>query len=285
MTGFLQNLLVIIVKYNCSLEECDSFNSLQLIAEKEKQTIHIYVYDNSVVSESIRDYQKMVIQYRHNPKNPGVSKAYNEGVAFAKLTNKKWVLLLDQDTVLPVGIMKNYEEALRNNKAIKLFAPILKLKSGKIFSPSRYRFKRGFFISSITSGIHSLFNLAPVNSGIMVEVEAFIKVGGYNEAVQLDFSDFQFIERFRKLDKNFFVLNTECIQDFSDNEVSYESQLQRFKFYCSGALHIENKSFIDWAQYNVVILARAARLSLRYKTFNFVGLYLRKFLFASKSLG
>ena len=41
-------------------------------------------------------------------------------------------------------------------------------------------------------------------------VTSFIKAGGYKEDVSLDFSDFQFIERLKRVTKNFIVLNIEC---------------------------------------------------------------------------
>ena len=41
------------------------------------------------------------IHYISDPTNPGVSKAYNVGFELARQLNKKWLLLLDQDTVFP----------------------------------------------------------------------------------------------------------------------------------------------------------------------------------------
>lgn len=283
MISFLQSLLIVIVKYNRDLEECESFNSIKKIEHGEKEKLAVFVYDNSPVAQKISAHKSLNIIYFQDPENPGVSKAYNAGVEYARQHQKKWVLLLDQDTSLPCDILENYCQAIKENPKLKLFAPILRLKNGKIFSPSRYRFKRGFFLNKILAGTHSLYELAPVNSGIMVEVETFLKVGGYNEAVQLDFSDFQFIERFRKIFQSFYVIDVECEQDFSDDEISYKSQYVRFKYFCSGALNIEEKSFWDWLQYNSVVFVRAFRLTLRYGKLGFIGTYLNDFLFSSKS--
>ena len=281
MDRFADSLLIIIVIYKRVLENCESFQSV-LDMRQANSNLNVFIYDNSPTSQQIDNHEGLTLTYFHDADNSGVSKAYNVGVEHAKKENKKWVLLLDQDTRLPKEILEKYNLAIDNNSGISLFAPILKLKDGKIFSPSRYRFKRGFYVDVVEPGIHSLFKHAPVNSGMMVNVEAFSKVGGYNEKVKLDFADFQFAERFRKSFADFLVVDVKCEQDFSDDNGSFESQDIRFKFYCQGAKNIENKSGWDWLQYNVVVFARALRLTLRFGRLWFIGTYFKYFLFGSK---
>lgn len=281
MDRFANSLVIIIVIYNRALEACESFQSV-LAMNSDDQKLHLFVYDNSPLPQEIKNYNGLEISYFHDPRNSGVGKAYNTGAEQAKKNDQEWVLLLDQDTSLPKSILEKYEQEITTNSKISLFVPVLKLKNGSIFSPSRYRFKRGFFLDSIRPGIHSLFNLAPVNSGMMIKVEAFFKVGGYNEKVKLDFADFQFVERFRKSYAEFFVLDVECEQDFSDDNSTYESQYVRFKFYCEGAKNIENKDFFDWLQYNAVVFIRAIRLTLRFGRLGFIRSYFKNFLISSK---
>jgi len=282
MMQFADDLLVIIVIYKTSLEACESFQSVMAM-RPQSSNLNIFVYDNSPTPQHVKKYEGLNITYLHDDKNSGVSTAYNSGAEHAKDNGKNWLLLLDQDTSLPNSVLNEYDKSIDKNQDIKLFAPILKLRDGKIFSPSRYRFKRGFFIDSINPGIHSLFKLAPVNSGMMINTKAFFEVGGYNEKVKLDFADFQFVERFRKSFTYFFVLNVECEQDFSNEGGSYESQSTRFIFYCQGARNIENINIWDWFQYNTVVLIRAIRLTLRFGKPSFLGAYFKNFLFASKA--
>lgn len=281
MDRFTDSLLIIIVIYKRALEACESFQAVLGMCEEDAE-INLFVYDNSSTSQQIKHYEGLRITYFHDPKNSGVSKAYNVGVDHAGKNQKEWVLLLDQDTRLPNSILEAYGQAITGNPDINLFAPVLKLKNGKIFSPSRYRFKRGFYVDKMAAGPQSLFNFAPVNSGIMVKVTAFLEVGGYNEKVKLDFSDFQFIERFRKLHPNFYVMDVECTQDFSDDDGSFESQSVRFKHFCEGARNMEGQRIWDWVQYNAVVFIRAIRLTFRFGKFGFIGTYFNNFLFASK---
>ncbi len=272
--------MIIVVVYNRKLEACESFRSIRNIAKKEPE-LNLFVYDNSPVAQEIRNHEGLKISYFHDPKNSGVSKAYNKGVAFAQESRKEWVLLLDQDTSLPSTIIADYASAIEKHQTINLFVPILKLGSGEVFSPFRYRFKRGFYLQHIEAGVHSLEKIAPVNSGMTVRVETFLQVGGYNDKVKLDFSDFQFIERFKGFNPEFYVMDVVCIQDFSDNETSLQSQKRRFEFFVDGARNIEKRNFLDLIQYHNIVLARALKLTVRFRNMTFLKHYLGRFLFSS----
>src|SRR5690606_15818190 len=99
----------------------------------------IYVYDNSpnIDEEAIAN---PFVFYVHDNKNPGVSKAYNEGAKFAKDNGKNWILLLDQDTQLPEDFLRKIEENIHEYPPCQLYA--MRLYSNTVLlSPSGYRFK------------------------------------------------------------------------------------------------------------------------------------------------
>lgn len=282
MEGFNSSLLVIIVLYKKALDESETFQSLlQNIGTQE--TLDLFVYDNSPSRQAINEYTNISIEYTHDKDNAGLSTAYNEGVEYALKRHKDWVLLLDQDTVLPFNILRAYKGAIQQFPKIKMFAPILLLRNGTIFSPCRYRFKRGFHLKAISEGLHSLFNYSPVNSGIMVSVRAFTAVGGYNSRVRLDFSDFQFIERFRKIYPEFYVLDVYCTQNFSNEEPSLYSQAIRFRFFCDGALHADKNGIWDSMQYLTVVFLRALRLTFKYRKTQFIATFFSTFFTSSGS--
>jgi len=278
MDTFSDTLLIIIVTYNTALEDCESFQAV-LHMRREHTKLAIFVHDNSKEPQEIEHYEGLSISYVHDPQNPGVSKAYNVGAAYAKKNKKKWVLLLDQDTTLPATILDSYQKTIATHPDIKLVVPILVLGDGKIFSPCRYKFKRGFHLQEIAEGIHSLQHISPVNSGMLIDTTAFFEVGGYNEKVKLDFGDFQFVERFRKHYEDFYVMDIQCQQDFSNDEVAYDSQLTRFKYYCDGARHIEKDTLWDSIQYTSIVLIRGLMLTMKYKKNTFMSTYFNTFLF------
>lgn len=269
-------LLIIIVLYETLLEDSESFQSLVLL-NSGKTPLNVVVYDNSATPQQIPKHMSVGLEYLHDPCNSGVSRAYNYGVAIAEEQKLEWILLLDQDTRMPPDFLDHYARAASQNPEIKLFAPVLRLANGRIFSPFAYKFNRGFHIDTISEGRHSLYKVAPVNSGMMISVKAFIECGGYNEKVRLDFSDFQFIRRFRKRHSEFYVIGISCLQDFSDNNLLLDDQLRRFRFYCEGALAIEKENTMDKLTYGAIVMVRALNLSFRFKSFKFVALYFRHY--------
>ncbi|WP_071340821.1 glycosyltransferase [Maribacter sp. 1_2014MBL_MicDiv] len=280
MNNFIESLCVIVVLYKNNLEESDSFQSI-LKMNKNGEALSVYIYDNSPFPQKIKTYDNLNIYYTHDEKNSGISKAYNSGAKFAKEKEKKWILVLDQDTKLPDSLLNEFDKAIKKHSNIFLFVPKLVLRDGRIFSPFKYRFKRGFHLKKIDSGIHPLTEYAPVNSGMLISIQAFFDSGGYNNKVKLDFSDFQFIERFRKKFFKFCLIEAECLQDFSDDDISVSSQINRFKFFCKGALNIEKHSFLDKLQYHMIVIARAVKLTIRYKKIIFFVIYFRVFFLNS----
>src|SRR5690606_3747179 len=218
--------------------------------------LSFYIYDNSAKPQVISLESENDIYYEHDCNNSGISRAYNQGAKYAKENNKKWILVLDQDTVLPIDWYIAYYQAVRDNYQLKLFAPILLIRNNVIFSPCKYKMKRGFHLDEITSGRHSLYKVSPVNSGMLISVKEFFAVGGYNEKVKLDFSDFQFIERFRKKNEFFYVVNLICNQDFSNDNPSVESQVFRFIYYVEGAYYFEKDGLKDKLQFLIVVFLR-----------------------------
>ena len=278
LEGFLSKLQIIIVLYNMELSESDSFKSL-IANNNISNDLHLYIYDNSKELQNIDDYKSIDIHYQHDPLNSGISKAYNEGAKYAKQKNRNWILILDQDTILPSNWAEVYYNSVLNNNEIKLFAPILLLDNNKIFSPCKYKMKRGFHLDEIEEGIQSLKEVSPVNSGMLILIEEFFNVGGYNEKVKLDFSDFQFIERFRENNDFFYVLDLICYQDFSNDNPSMKSQLKRYEYYCEGAYFFDKETIYERIQFLIIVFVRMLMLTFRYKTYKFGFIFIKNYLF------
>ena len=272
----------VIVIYNIRIEESETLITLNASLEKASVSLDVVVCDNSLNSDLVNGsvFRKgcFNIHYFHDPSNPGVSKAYNFASQYALLLKKEWLLVLDQDTSFPVDTFSKYVSAIQDNPSIKLFAPVLKISDGRIFSPSRYWFKRGFGLKRISFGVHGFKGLSPVNSGMMISLDAFGAVGGYDERVRLDFSDFMFIERFRKRFSEFCVVDVVGVQAFSDEEMNVSKLNERFGWYCEGARNCEKGSVWDWMQYMVVVCVRASMLAWRTRNLRFYRTVLERFL-------
>ncbi len=279
--SFLSNILFILVIYKINLDDCDSFKSLMESCEDSSTKIDVFIYDNSpssLVSKNQTQHHDCNIHYVHDKTNPGVSKAYNEGCKLAKELDKKWLLLLDQDTKFENNALIKYYQSVNDNIDINLFAPILiSSDSRTIYSPCRYLFNRGFSFKQIEVGKHTFKQKSVLNSGLLINTEIFGQVGGYNEKLKLDFSDFEFIDRYRKICNIFCVVNCTLTHELSSTEQDLEKLLNRFRIYCESSKIIAKVNF-DTFILMCFVLLRACKLSIKFKNTEFLVLFSEIFL-------
>ncbi len=279
----IDDIAFIIVLYKQELVESITFKALNNFKIAKNQKVNLIVYDNTSQKQNYNSTTNVLIAAVINDfENPGVSKAYNAGVKIARQMGYKWVVLLDQDTDFSSNFINRMIVAINQHLHIKLFAPIIKLKNGSSFSPSRYKHKRGYLVE-LNEGMYSLEKYSPVNSGLVINIGAFYIAGGYNENVKLDFSDFQFIERFRKCYKDFYVFNSIAIQDFSNNEVDLKKLETRFGVYCVCAKNCSRESFTDNLAYLYSVFRHTTALALKTKKISFFKIFYYNYLKLKKS--
>jgi GT2 family glycosyltransferase len=242
----------------------------------------IVVYDNSPTPMLFEREDKLHelwnLHYIHDQSNPGVSKAYNSGVKIAEKLGKKWIFLLDQDTDFQSDSLLRYCEAISFYKNEELFAPILLTKTGSIWSPCFYYLKKGRSFKKLEFyGLQSIKNKSLLNSGLIVSVDVFNRVGGYNENIPLYFSDFKFIDKYRKLYRNFILVNTKCLHGVSEIEDNTESALLRFVYYCKGARN-SIETVADGVLFLIGTFLRTLKLTFRFKSHRFFVIFYQSFL-------
>jgi GT2 family glycosyltransferase len=268
----MDKILFVIVLYKTKLEESTSFITLSENLESLNSLAELVVYDNSpgkINQGSIIKIRNWSITYIQDPSNPGISKAYNEAFKIGKKQHKQWLLVVDQDTFFPPDALTIYLASLKKFPDAKLFAPVLK-SNQLIVSPTRYILKRGFPLKQVKPGLNSLDYISPINSGLFINLEAFEKAGGYNEKVKLDFSDYQFIERFKQKYQHFVLMDLICIHGLSTNDNStLESSLTRYRYFCEGA-YFSTITKVDKFLYWGITIFRALSLAKQFKTLIFL---------------
>ncbi len=272
----LDRMIATLVLYRKALDESPAFASLTACMERAGSCMDILVYDNSPIPMARPDRLDENISYVHDPSNPGVSKAYNTGFRMARQMGKKWLLLLDQDTEFPPEALERYESTMSHNKTAVLFAPIL-VSKGKVYSPCGYTSRVGFPLRRIQPGLWSVKGKSLLNSGICIDIEAFERVGGFDESMPLDFADHDFITRYKKHFDSFVLVDVTCRHGFSDNQsTDLDASLGRFRCYCRGAGN-SIRSVQDAFSFLALVIVRAVRLSLRHKSFRFFPVILQVF--------
>lgn len=273
--SLIDQLFGVVVLYKQSLENSESLNSINN-AVPDGEMLELLVFDNSPYEQAVNLdlYSKIRFVYKHDPGNPGLSYAYNYGASMGIAKNKKWLLILDQDTDFQPNFFREFGRKSECFSSVKLFAPILKLPDGGILSPCKFNF-RGKTIKNIQPGLHDLRASSPVNSGMIINLEAFAKVKGYNESIRLDLSDHQFIERLKKFHTKYVVLDVVGTQDFSDMNDSLAQQITRFRFYKEGTCQFETSSKVKKVLLMLYLPVRAMNKALKYKSMDFFKILLK----------
>jgi GT2 family glycosyltransferase len=268
------DILLIIVLYKVKLDGCTTFLTLAQSVSQMDKCVDLFVYDNS--PESYQDYtaeifKNFIITYQHDPFNSGVSKAYNKGAEIARKMGKKWILLLDQDTIFPLNMISAYLSSIMEFPHETLFAPVMKFNEKKIISPCYFKFMRGFSVSQVNAGLNSLDTYSVINCGMCIDVDAFHENGGYNEDIKLDFSDHDFIRRFRKnVSTSFIVIDLKVKHQLSSEaKNSFVNDKVRFGFYIDGGKKMES-SILEALLIRVNFVIRALKLSVIHKTSYFL---------------
>ncbi|MBI5657139.1 MAG: glycosyltransferase [Geobacter sp.] len=272
---FLTEILAVVVLYRRSSADAPTLQTLGNLLATSGTPLDLFIHDNSPGAHPADAAAALFrIEYHHDPTNPGVARAYNRGAQHARERGKKWLLLLDQDTSFPVDALQRYADAVAANPGISLFAPRL-FADGVLCSPCAYAAGIGRHLRSVDVGPMRLQGRGILNSGMLIRLDAFEEIGGFDERIPLDFADHDFCRRFARRFGQAYILDMDCGHGFSDREdTSLASALARFAFFCQGARN-SIRTPLDLLTHPLAALARCMRLSLRYRTFRFLPLLVR----------
>lgn len=168
-----------------------SFNpDLERLRENLDAVLHqvdeIVIVDNQ--SQNFEEIKRLAAEFprlhvHQNHSNGGMAKALNQIMTWASAHGASGALLLDQDSVVSRGMVS----ALADNvdSGVGIVAPAIVDRSG----PGRARAS-----DSPTSVDYC------ITSGSLCSVSAWESVGGYDEALFIDFVDFDFCLRLRQRD-------------------------------------------------------------------------------------
>lgn len=286
--AFMADVFTVIVLYKTSIWESKTLKSVAHALHQNGYQIkpRTLFYDNSptpLMNEDIEGLRRNFnLTYIHDETNPGVSKAYNVAANMADKEKKIWLLFFDQDTIVSEDMYRSYFfTGTQKYLDVHLFCP--RLKSGDtVYSPCKYYLKRGFFWKGMHIGLNSLKHRSALNSGILIHTNIFHKAGGFNENIKLWFSDFEFIDRFRKLYNQFVIIDAIFIHELSDTvDKDVGKALLRFRHYSSGARE-SVKTSGDWMALFITVGLRSIKLSIAFKKSDFVRIFLEKFLTSRK---
>lgn len=269
----MKSIFPIIVIYKVQLSESISYQSFI----QPNNFTEFLVYDNSPASfqQNEAELPKGAI-YVRNVNNGGLSEAYNQGAALAQEKGYRRILLLDQDTLFADNTLKYY---LKHIDYPGIVAPAIVTKQGANFSPVDISGWTPKGADDATPGEYSLKRFALVNSGCCIPVSLFRRSGGYDPAVNLDFSDFQFQINVRKNEVFALIMESKpAVQDFSNDCCDIHRILPRFDLYLQCAKHFKADTRLNRMKHEYVVFRHTIALLLKTKSLSILGKYIKKYL-------
>lgn len=153
--------------------------------------VHLVIYDNGPEFTG----EKFVLPFDHNyvtdTSNRGLAVAYNHALTVANNRSAQWLLLLDQDSDLPVAFMNDLQGSIRQNETdadVAVFVPRMHYH-GEYFSPSRVLY--GGIHRPVGKEVTGFFpgEIFAVGSATTVRCSFINNLGGFNELFWLDCLD------------------------------------------------------------------------------------------------
>ena len=137
---------------------------------------------------------------------------------------------------------------------------------GYTMSPTNITFHFAHLSKINYQGTINLNKFSIINSGLCVSVDAFYKCGGYNEKVFLDYSDHEFLRRFKRYYSKAFILSNILYQNFSAKTDNKEKSFLRLSLFCQSIQGCERYGIFDNLCYSFVILKRACSLAISFRS-------------------
>jgi len=170
------NTLVIYITYNPdlflfnkSIDKTLSFFSNVLIID-----------NNSINKFKFTNYENRIRKIIFNDSNIGLSKALNKAFDYAKINNFKFVLVLDQDSIIPDNLFFEYQKTLNDNTKV-IITPMVIDRLTNTFQHNTNKVTRKF----------------PINSGSLISLLTWELIGKFDENLFIDGIDHDFFIRAR----------------------------------------------------------------------------------------
>lgn len=214
--GIFNKIFIVVVLYKTRLEDSRTIQSLNKYLSGN---VDVFVFDNSPIHQYEKEkfiYDKLNISYYYDILNPGLAIAYNKALNKALLENKKWLLLLDQDTLLSQSYIDELFCMSFDNFSNKVVAIIPKVvsRNNNPISPAKMfvggisrpvNLKEGIVKSPITA----------INSGALLRTDYMNSVDGFNINFPLDMLDHWYFRKIFKDKKWVYLMKSSIEQDLS----------------------------------------------------------------------
>lgn len=175
-----------IITYNPTLTDVST--CLEALCNQVERVI---IVDNA--SKNVKSLQEVVSKYANvtlvkNSQNIGFAKALTQVFKWAKSQGFNWVLTLNDDSVVPSNMISEYKKILENQGSLVNQKNAKNSKIAIVCSLLKNRLDGTILHSKCHED-------ECITSGSLTSVEAWQKIGGFDEWLEIDGVDFDFSRR------------------------------------------------------------------------------------------
>lgn len=196
----------------------------QCLEHLSGQTGHIYIFDNSPDKICLEQTGHMTCL--SEPGNKGIAYALNRIMERAVLDGYRWVLTMDQDSVIPDGMVEDFMHYIQCGEALGIVCPQV-IDRRRAYMLEADRDKIQYIDMCITSAS-------------CTSVDAWEAVGRYDESLFIDLVDNEFCKRLTASGYKILQVNKWILDQEFGNITPKSERVQKFWIKWSKLLHNEN---------------------------------------------
>lgn len=264
-------IYTIVVLYNCELKNSKTLNSLIATLNSNEIENTLLIWDNGIHDQS--QFASNNFEYIHSKINVGIANAYN--YAFENALKKKceWLLLFDQDSIIPTTFFLdlNFElKTLIHQNNICAIVPRIHDKN-YFFSPSKVLI--GGIHRTINSSHFGIYDkeIFAINSGSLINLNFLKKIHGFDKQFWLDSLDRWFYMKVYENKGKVYVSKSIIEHNLSIMDYNNSVSINRYKNILNYEILfiLKYTKFIDILFFKFRLLIRSFKFLIIHKNINF----------------
>lgn len=245
-------ICAIIITYNIDKKIVEVINAII------NQIETIIIVDNASNDKTIKILKELSCNEKvnviFNNENVGIATALNQGIKFAENNNCNWVLTLDHDSICGKDMIHNMmlcANTYNQYESIGMLAP-------KAFDVNKKE-----FISKKNKNNAEYIEIKDcIQSGSLIKVDVFKKIGYFNEELFIYHVDFDFCQRMLKAEFRILQCNNSILYHEEGYKVPKNILWKTFYYnnYSSYAIYYITRNTIYMCKkYNIIYIKRIVK--------------------------
>ncbi|HOJ66518.1 MAG TPA: glycosyltransferase [Paludibacteraceae bacterium] len=258
---------IVLVLYHCSLDDSATFSTLGEPLKRTSLNCELILFNNDQ-SQKIESTEYYVVNSNENVKLAG---AYNFALERARVKKKNWILLLDQDTVVPENYFTELEKLFSEgiSKDLAAIVPRLEYNDRQISPVKVSRWMR--MEQEMTTIGYTSCRMNALNSLSLFRVDFLSSIGGFNKDYPFDMLDHWSYNQIHKHGKLVYIMDTVGKHNSSFVDFETNVSVSRYKEFMDAQKTFIRKELGIWNYlfYKVKLLIRGFSQLLKYKNKRF----------------